>query len=78
MPNKTFNNRSLHSLDGCFLFPWAQSVSAVELSDGTKAITSPTAGSWITKVCGGISIVSFISAILVGVFYNPKNNDSSA
>lgn len=56
---------------GWMLFPWAQSIGAIELSDGTHAIFSPHTGTWVIKLGAILSVISIISAVLVGVFYRP-------
>jgi hypothetical protein len=57
---------------GWILFPFAQSMGAVELSDGTKAILSLTTGTWIIRLGAFLSIVSFLTAAIVAIYYRPK------
>ena len=54
------------------LFPWALSLSAIELVDGTKAILDPTAGRWIINAGYSISGVAFFSSLWVAIFYKPQ------
>ncbi|MDH5631288.1 MAG: hypothetical protein OEY96_14150 [Gammaproteobacteria bacterium] len=56
-----------------YLFPWAQSISAETLSDGSKVLVSMTAGSWIITLGNVFSGISFLAAIIVGVYYQPQN-----
>lgn len=57
------------------LFPWAQSISATELSDGLKVLISPEEGTWIINTGVVLASVSFLAAIVTGVFYKaPEAN----
>lgn len=56
-----------------FLFPWVQSLSAIEMSDGTKAIVSVDSGTWILTLGAILSGVFFITTILVAIFYKQNN-----
>jgi len=51
------------------LFPWAQSLSAIELSDGTQALLSPEDGTWIMTAGIILALVSFLGAIYLRHFY---------
>jgi hypothetical protein len=56
------------------LFPWAQSMSATTMSDGTLVLLSPEDGAWIIKLAFGLTITSLISALAIGVWFKPKLN----
>lgn len=54
---------------GWALFPWAQSLSAVEFAGGIKALLSPNAGTWIIPLSIVVAGTSLVSAILVALLY---------
>ena len=63
---------------GWALFPWAQSLSAQEFTDGTKALLSPKAGTWIISLSIGVGSISLICAILVAIFYTDGSSSKNS
>jgi hypothetical protein len=56
------------------LFPWAQSISATEMTDGTLVSLSPEDGTWIVTTGAILAASSLLAAIAVGVFYKPVSS----
>ena len=60
------------------LFPWAQSISATEMADGTLVSLSPEDGTWIINAGTILAAASILAAIIVGVLYKPvSSNDKT-
>ena len=55
------------------LFPWAQSISATEMPDGTLVSLSPEDGTWIVTTGTILAAGTLLAAIVIGFFYKPAS-----